>query len=148
MNAQPTNKVSWYKLSFISTGFILLLNGIGYLIATNFSGKNISIMFGWEYPVFSIGLEGVCIFLCIAGTYLITSKLTDFNFKTVLIRLILFSSFYLIFSLIASFIMYLILSGDPNKFFKLNFKYFISGMRYSFVFMLIWIVLKYRQKKE
>ncbi|WP_343634131.1 hypothetical protein [Fluviicola sp.] len=140
------NVISWYKLSIVSTGFILVLDALSDLFYTGFKLKNIFLIFDWDYPIYSIGLEGLLIFICSSGTYFITFKLTDFNFKTVLIRLGLFSSFYLILALIATFIMFALLLEDTYKHFKLNFKYFITGSKYSFVFMIVWIVLKYRQK--
>lgn len=151
MNIQSTNKVSWYKLSFVSVGFILLLNAVADLIATNFKAEYLSIIFDWEYLPFNIGIEGLIIFLCTVGTGLLTSKLPDFSFRTVLIRISLFSSFYfllcLIYQLIFSFVF--IANDLAPKIITskiLNFKFFITGMRYSFVFMIAWVVLKYRQK--
>jgi|GEM_PF-4378747 len=151
MNPQPSNKVSLYKLSFVSTGFILLLNAIIDLLATNFKAEYLSIIFDWEYVPFNIGIEGLVIFLCVVGTSLLTSKLPDFSFKTVLIRISLFASFYLLLCLIYQFIFSLVFIAnelDPKIITSkiLNFKYFIAGMKYSFIFMVVWMVLKYRTK--
>lgn len=151
MNLPSANKLSLYKLSFVSTGFILFLNVISDLLATNFKAKYLSAVFDWRYLLFSIGSEGLMVFLSVLGTSLLTSKLPDFSFKTVSIRIISLSSFYMLFCLIYQFIFYLvfILNDYDSKIITskiLNFGFFITGMRYSFIFMMTWMVLKYRMK--
>jgi hypothetical protein len=145
MNSQPQNTISWYKLALVSTGFILIINAGADLIATKLNTKHLSLTFNWEYLLFSIGLEGTLIFLCTSGTFLITKKRSDFNFGTVAIRLIIFASFYLILSLITSCILLLIYDVD-FKSFNWNFNSFTTGMRYSFVFKITWMVLNYRNQ--
>lgn len=153
MEPRPYNTISWYKLTLVTTGVILVLNAFVDLIATNFKAKNLFIIFNWEYPIYNIGLEGFIILLCILPTILFTSKRADFSFKTVIIRLSIISVLYLLFSLLLQLVFYFIFSLDDlnspksiaSKF--LNFKYFITGMRYSFIFMVVWMVLKYRKNK-
>ena len=151
MNPQPHNPVSWHKLSLISTGFILILNVLANLFATNFKTEYLINMFDAEYLLFEIVLEGVGIFLCAVGTVLFTSKLSDFSFRAVILKMILFSFFYLLFCIIYQFIGYLAFTANGmnpkiigSEF--LNFQFFIVGMRYSFVFMVIWMVLKFHKK--
>lgn len=154
MNTQTNSPLSWYKLSFITTGIILILNAFANLIATNFKAKYLSVVFNWEYPIYNVGLEGLIILLCIAPTILFTSKLADFSFKAVIIRLSLMSFLYLLFSLLLHLIIYYVFSLDnlapPQSITSnfLNFKYFITGMRYSFILMVIWMVLKYRNNSN
>lgn len=150
MNTQNNSPLSWYKLSFITTGFILIINAAADLIATNFKVEYLSVMFDWEYPIYNIGLEGLFVFLCILGTYLITSKLIDFSFKTIIMRLVIMSVFYFVSCCFFQFILYFLFRSDdfgsPKSITSqlLNFKYLITGMRYSFILMVIWMVLKYR----
>lgn len=154
MNTQTDSSLSWYKLSFITTGIILILNAIASLIATNFKAKYLSVVFNWEYPIYNVGLEGLIILLCIAPTILFTSKLADFSFKTVIIRLSVMSVLYLLFSLVFQLVFYFIFSlndlDNPKSITSqfLNLKYFLTGMRYSFILMVIWMVLKYRNNSN
>ena len=154
MNTQANSSLSWYKLSFITTGIILILNSIASLIATNFKAKYLSVIFTWEYPIYNIGFEGFIILLCIVPTILFTSKLPDFSFKTVIIRLSVMSVLYLLFSLVFQLVFYFIFSlndlDNPKSITSqfLNLKYFLTGMRYSFILMVIWMVLKYRNNSN
>lgn len=154
MSPAEPNKLSLIKLSLISTGIILFLNAILNILATNFKWEYLSIKFNLDYLIYDIGLEGVIILFCVMLTILFTSKLTDFSFKTVIIRLIIMSVIYFLFCLIFESIFHFIFAVNDLQTPKsitsrfLNFRYFISGMRYSLVLMIVWMVLKYRNSNN
>lgn len=141
MNPQPTNKVFVFKLALIFTGIMLLVNLIASLISSSFKFDHI---LTWNYLKFLIGLEGLALFLCAIFTALITSKLMDFKFGTIFIRILVFSAIYLSFSFLVQLIAGLYI-GSMN-YFESNFKLFNTGMRSSFLFLVVWMVLKYRTK--
>lgn len=154
MNPAEPNKLSLIKLSLISTGIILLLNAIINILASNFKQEYLSVKFNLDYLIYDISLEGVIVLLCAILTILFTSKLTDFSFKTVIIRLVIMSVIYFLFCLIFEFIFHLVFAVNDFQTPKsitsrfLNFRYCITGMRYSFILMVIWMVLKYRNSNN
>jgi hypothetical protein len=141
MNPQPHNKVPVFKLALIFTGILLLVNLIAGLISSSFRFDNI---LTWYYFKFLIGFEGLAVFLCAIFTTLITSKLMDFKFGTIVIRILVFSTIYLSLLVLVELIVGLYI-GSMN-YFDPNFALFNTGMRCSFLFLVVWMVLKYRNK--
>jgi hypothetical protein len=154
MNPSEPNKTSPFKLSLLTTSIILILNAVISLLAANFKPEYLSLTFDGEYLVYQVGLEGVVVLLCVLLTVLSTSGLTDFSFKTVLIRLSVLSIIYFLFYLVCQFIIYIVFKSNDFKVPQsvtsqfLNFKYFISGIKYSFVLIIVWMVLKYRKQNS
>lgn len=141
MNLQSTNKVPVFQLALIFTGIMLLVNLIANFIGSSFKFDYI---LNWNYLKFEVGLEGIGLFLCTIFTTLITSRLMDFKFGTILIRILVFSVIYLSLSLLVGLFSSLYI-GSMN-YYKPDFRLFNSGMRCSFLFLVIWMVLKYRPK--
>lgn len=141
MNPQPCNKVPLFKLALIFTGMMLLVNLIASLISSSYELEYILTSYYLKYLV---GVEGLAVFLCAILTALITSKLTDFKWGTIAIRILVFSSIYLSFSFLVAWIVGLYI-GSMN-YYHPNFKLFNVGMRSSFLFIIVWMVLKYRAK--
>ncbi len=142
MNPQPHNKVPVFKLALVFTGFMLIVNAIANLISVSFKTDY---FLSWDYLKFEVGLEALGVFLCAIFTALITSKLSDFKFGTVFIRILVFAVIYLSFSLLLEGIIYFYLGS--MDYYKTNFKLFNTGMRCSFLFLVVWMVLKYQQKR-
>lgn len=136
-------KPSSLKISLIFTGSILVLNLLLDLIAAFFK---LDYFLRWDYFLYEIVLEALVGFISSFGTASFTSKLPDFSFKTILIRIVVFAILYTLFALLLELIIYLSILGTDMHLYHPNFRLVISGIKESFVFIVIWMVLKYRQK--
>ena len=143
MNTQSTGKPSNLKISLIFTGSVLLLSLVLDLIATFFK---LDYFLRWDYLWYNIGLEGFLSFLAALGTIHFTSRLADFAFKTIVIRVIVFAVLYALLPSLTQLIIYLSLLGSDMHLFMADFRIITAGIKLSFILIVIWMVLKYRQK--
>lgn len=138
----PSKNPSILKIALISTGFLSVISILFDLTASSFQFDHFLHL---DYLFYTIGLEALITFLAAAGTAFVTPKLPDFTFGTVIIRVFTYCSFYIVGFLVLSFVIYLIISGSHLIFNKISLGIFLGGIKDSFVFMVVWMVLKYRQ---
>ena len=87
MHPQPHNKVPALKVALVFTGIMLAVNAVANLIGISFKTDY---FLSLDYLKFEIGLEATVLFVCALLTILTTSKLRDFNFGTIIIRILIF----------------------------------------------------------
>ncbi|MDF3026706.1 MAG: hypothetical protein K0S23_1013 [Fluviicola sp.] len=138
----PSKNPSILKTALISAGFLSVISILFDLVASSFTFHHLLQL---DYLFYKIGLEALIAFLASAGTAFVTPKLPDFTFGTVIIRVFTYCSFYIVGFLLLSFALYLTISGSHLTFNKTSLGIFLGGIKDSFVFMVVWMVLKYRQ---
>lgn len=143
MALQSPRKPSVLIVTLVFTGFMLPFNLVIDLIASSFK---LDYFLDWDYLIFNIGLEGFGLFLTAIGTAFITSKFSDFHWKSVLLRMLIFATLYTALSVMISILMYLTSIGTNFEFYHSNFNVFITGMRISFIFLVFWFMIKYKNR--
>ncbi|MNJ90748.1 hypothetical protein D3C87_83850 [compost metagenome] len=139
-------KPSLLKIAIVFTGCILVIDLVIDLFATHFKTSLLLRMLSWEYYTFDIIPELLISFLCAVGTTLITSKLKDFTWKSTILRILAFASFYTVLCMLISFILFITVNGINWKLYNpVDFIFFITGIRVAFIFQVVWVLVKYRQ---
>lgn len=146
MNPSVT-KPSLLKISAVFTVCVLIVDLVIDLLATHFKTSLLLRMLSWEYVAYDIIPELLITFLCAIGTIRITSKLNDFSWRAVILRILAFATLYAALCLLLSFTIFMAVNGTNFKLFNpLDYIFFITGIRVSFILLVVWMVLKYQEK--
>lgn len=141
-----TTKPPLLKIAAVFTGCVLLVDLVIDLFATHFKSSLLLRMISWEYFAYDIIPELLITFACAIGTTLITSKLKDFTWKSVIVRVLVFASVYTFLCLLISLILFMAVNGINWKLYNpVDFIFFITGIRVAFIFQVVWTQLKYPQ---
>lgn len=141
-----TTKPPLLKIAAVFTGCVLLVDLVIDLFATHFKSSLLLRMISWEYFAYDIIPELLITFVCAVGTILITSKLKDFTWKSVVVRVLVFASVYTVLCLLISLILFMAVNGiNWKRYNPVDFIFFITGIRVAFIFQVVWVQLKYSQ---
>ncbi len=138
---------SVFKTAYIFTGFMLVVNLVIDLMSTHFKASLLTSLFSWQYWVYDVLPELLISFLAAAGTIMISSKLKDFTWKSVILKVVIFTLIYSFLCLMISFTVFMVVNGSNFKLYNpWDFIFSITGIRVAFIFQVVWMVLKYQQK--
>lgn len=143
MKLQSAQKPSILYAGLVFTGFMLLFNLVVDLIAASFK---LDYFMRKDYLIYDIGFEAAGLFVAAIGTAFISQRFSDFHWRSVFFRVLIFAAVYTAFGLLLTFLFYLAFVGTDFTFLKLNFKVFITGMKAAFIFIVFWNVIKYKNR--